>query len=248
MPMPASSVWKMMKTARLALLQLLDQLILDDHLRVAGERMAAQERRVPDVLVVDLEAEPRRQQHAERRKHAQHALAVGEALEIDGEADVVAVLGRHALHQRAHLVLGARRRRLAHHLPVAVLGLDGAALGQLCRCGALDRPAGSSQSIATGSAPAAPASAERRIMRARQIPRATQIRLAVVSKTLRSEPAECVTIASCRGMNLLVSGCKCETAADKAGRRAGAVLQQGIPRLRRPGHLASRTRRCGCAL
>ena len=57
--------------------------------------------------------------------------AVGELLEIDGEADVVAVLRRHALHHRAHLVLGAGRRRLAHDLPVAVLGLDRAALRRL---------------------------------------------------------------------------------------------------------------------
>ena len=133
MPMPASSVWKMMKTAVLPFFSCSISGRLDHHLGVAGEGVAAHERRVADVLVVDLEAEARRQQHAERRKHPQHALAVGELLEIDGEADVVAVLGRHALHQRAHLVLGAGRGRLAHHLPVAVLGLDRAAFRRLRR-------------------------------------------------------------------------------------------------------------------
>src|SRR5215475_12292384 len=53
-------------------LQLFDQRIFQHHLSVAGEGMAAHERRVPDILVVDLEAQARRQQHAERRKHAQH--------------------------------------------------------------------------------------------------------------------------------------------------------------------------------
>ena len=68
-------------------------------------------------------------------QHPQYALAVGELLEIDGEADVVAVLRRDALHQRAHLVLGAGRGRLAHHLPVPVLSLDRTAFGRLGRDG-----------------------------------------------------------------------------------------------------------------
>jgi hypothetical protein len=47
------------------------------------------------------------------------------------QADVLVVLGRHALHGAAHLVPGPRRRRPAHDLPIAVLGLDGTALQDL---------------------------------------------------------------------------------------------------------------------
>jgi len=65
---------------------LLDQGRLDDHLGVAGEVVTAHERRMAHILVVDLEAETGRQQHTQRRKHPQDALAVGELLEIDGEA------------------------------------------------------------------------------------------------------------------------------------------------------------------
>src|SRR4029078_11562079 len=67
----------------LAVLQLLDQRILDHHLRVAGERVAAQKGRMPHILVVDLQSKSRRQQDAERRKHAQNARAVGGPLEAD---------------------------------------------------------------------------------------------------------------------------------------------------------------------
>src|SRR6185312_871120 len=44
----------------LAVLQLLDQRILDHHLRVAGERVAAQKGRMPHILVVDLQSKSRR--------------------------------------------------------------------------------------------------------------------------------------------------------------------------------------------
>ena len=48
---------------------------------------------VPMSVVVDPEAEAARQQHAERRQHAQDArLLVGGLHDDDGEADILAVL------------------------------------------------------------------------------------------------------------------------------------------------------------
>src|SRR5215831_7676838 len=115
----------------LARLELLNEVRLGDDLGVTGKVMATHERGMTHVLVVDLETEARRQQHAPGREHPQHALAVGELLKIDGEPDVVAVLRRDALDERAHLVLGAGRRRPAHDLPVSMLGFDGPTLGRL---------------------------------------------------------------------------------------------------------------------
>ena len=68
----------------LAVFELLDQRILHHHLRVSCERMAAHKRRVPNILVIDLQTEARRQQNAQRCKHAQNPRAVGKLLEVDG--------------------------------------------------------------------------------------------------------------------------------------------------------------------
>lgn len=117
---------------RLACLELLDELVLGDNLCITGEGMAAQKRRMPHVLVIDLQAESRWQQYPHGREHPKHAGAVGELLEIDRKADVVAILGGHALHERARLGFRAGWRSFAHHLPVAVLRLDGAIHRLLC--------------------------------------------------------------------------------------------------------------------
>src|SRR6476661_5033403 len=120
---------------RLAGLELLHQRVVDHHLRIACERMAALERRMPHILIVDFETESWRQQDAERSEDAQHARAVREPLEVDGQPDVVAVFRGYALHERADAVLGAGRRILTHDLPGTVLRFD----GSLLRARGLDR-------------------------------------------------------------------------------------------------------------
>ena len=78
----------------------------------------------PDLGVVDLEAQPRGQQHAGRRDHPhQPGFAVGGLQDDDGQADIGPVLGGDALDQRALLALGARRG-VAANLPVVVHGAD----------------------------------------------------------------------------------------------------------------------------
>src|SRR5262249_74109 len=56
--------------------ELVNELGLGDDLGVTGKVMATHERGMTHVLVVDLETEARRQQHAQGREHPQHALAV----------------------------------------------------------------------------------------------------------------------------------------------------------------------------
>ena len=75
-----------------------------------------------DVLVVQLQPQPRRQQHPQRRDHAhQPALLVGGLQHDHGQAGIGAVFRYHALDQRA--LLGFRAgRRVAANLPVAVNG------------------------------------------------------------------------------------------------------------------------------
>ncbi len=80
-------------------LELLDERIFDDDLSVASEAMAAQKWCVADIFIVNFETEPRRQQHAERRKDTKHARAVRELLKIDGQPDIVLVFGSNALHE-----------------------------------------------------------------------------------------------------------------------------------------------------
>ena len=119
-PMPSSGVWKMMKVDGLAGAHLVDQVVVHDHFGDAAVRQAAHEAGAADVAAVDLEAEPRRQQHAERSDHPhQPALLIGGLQHDDGEADIGPVLGGHALHQRALLALSAGRR-VAADLPVAM--------------------------------------------------------------------------------------------------------------------------------
>src|SRR6185312_12344569 len=79
------------KDSCLAALELLDQLIFQNDLRVAGKRMATHKWGMADVFIIDLEAEARWQQHAQRRKHTQHALAVGKPLHVYRQTDVAAV-------------------------------------------------------------------------------------------------------------------------------------------------------------
>src|SRR5262249_33652765 len=64
----------------LAGLQLLNEWGFGDDLGVAGEVVATHKRGVTHVLIVNLQSEARRQQHAQGREHPQHALAVGELL------------------------------------------------------------------------------------------------------------------------------------------------------------------------
>ena len=109
--------------------QFFDEGVLHDDLGVAGEVLAAQERGVADILLVDFQAKAGREQDADGSEHAQNAGTVGKFLEVDGEADVIAVLGGDTLNERANLALGARGGVLAHHLPIAVLGLYRAFLG-----------------------------------------------------------------------------------------------------------------------
>ena len=80
---------------------------------------AAHETGAADIRLVDLEAEPGGQEHAERRDDAQEpALPVRRLQDDDHEGDVRPVFGGHVLDDGALLGLGARRR-LAAHLPVA---------------------------------------------------------------------------------------------------------------------------------
>ena len=83
--------------------------------------MTAQKGRVADILAVDFEAEAGRQENAKRGEYAQNLISVREFLEIDRQADVVAVFCGDALDDGADFVAGTWRRRLADDLPVAVL-------------------------------------------------------------------------------------------------------------------------------
>ena len=154
-----------MKVALLAGAQFLDQLVVHDHLGDAAIGQAAHEAGAADVGIVDLEAEAGRQQHAERRHHAhQPALGVGGLEHDHGQADIGAVLGGHALDQRALLALGAGRR-VAADLPVFVHRLD-RALGS-------GRSSSRARHQARPAAPAAPSHAQRRsahLCRARKCP------------------------------------------------------------------------------
>ncbi len=114
-----------LNAGRLAGLKLLYQRILDNDLRITRKRMAAQKRRMADVLAVNLEAEPGREQHAQGCEHTQDACAVRESLKVDRQPNVVAVFRRDALNKRTYFVLGAWRWILAHDLPIAVLRFDG---------------------------------------------------------------------------------------------------------------------------
>jgi hypothetical protein len=52
------------------------------------------------------------------------------ALHVNGETDIAAIFRGNALHHGAGLVLGTGRGRFADDLPIAMLGLDGAAFGR----------------------------------------------------------------------------------------------------------------------
>ena len=72
---------------------------------------------------IDIEAEPIGQQHTERRQHAQQPrLLVGGLQHDHREPDIRLILGRDVLDQRA-LLKARAGRRVAAHLPVAILGL-----------------------------------------------------------------------------------------------------------------------------
>src|SRR5262245_25670676 len=101
-------------------LHLVDDLVLQHHLRHAAALAAFEEGRIADVLAVDLESEPGGQQHAERNHYAKQLLVLADRLiEHDRETDIRPVLGGDALHQRAFLFLGPRRGA-AGDLPGAV--------------------------------------------------------------------------------------------------------------------------------
>ena len=114
------------KDSGFAGLQLFDELILDDDLGIAGDVVAPQKRGVADVLIVDLEAESRWQKNAQRRENPEDTGAVRELLEIDGQANIIAILSRHALNECTGFVFGACSGRLADRLPIAILTFDGA--------------------------------------------------------------------------------------------------------------------------
>ena len=122
MPMPSSGVWKMMNVASCRCATA-DQRVVEHHFGDAAVRQAPHEARAADIGGVDLQAEPGRQQHAERRQDAQEAaLLVGGLQDQHGEGDVRPVIGRDALNQRALLLLRAGRR-VAADLPVAMVPL-----------------------------------------------------------------------------------------------------------------------------
>ena len=102
--MPSSGVSKMMKVAVLALRNWLKQLVVHHDFGNAAVGQAADETGAADIGIVELQPEPGRQQHAERRHHPhQLALLVGGLEHDDGEAGVGAVFGDHALDQGALL-------------------------------------------------------------------------------------------------------------------------------------------------
>src|SRR5579864_5664120 len=57
----------------LAVAQLVDQVVVHDHFGDAAVGQAAHETSAADVLIVDLQPQPRGNQHAERRDHAHQA-------------------------------------------------------------------------------------------------------------------------------------------------------------------------------
>ena len=114
---------------RLAGLQLVDQLVVHRDLGDAAVGEALEKVQPAHVLVVDLEADPGRQQHAERRDDAQETrLAVGGVERDDDQRQVGPLLVDDAEDDGA-LLVGRAGRRLAARLPVAVLVLD-RALGE----------------------------------------------------------------------------------------------------------------------
>ena len=126
MPMPSSGVWKMMKVAVVPLRSWSISLssIITSAMQPVGRQRTKPAR--PTSAWSTFRPRPGGQQHAERRDDAQQpALAVGRLQHDHHEIDVRPVLGRDALDQRALLLLGAGRR-LAAHLPVAVLLLHDA--------------------------------------------------------------------------------------------------------------------------
>ena len=97
-----------------------EQLVVHHDFGDAAIGQAAHEAGAADVLIVELQAQARGQQYAERRHHPhQLALLVGGFQHDHGEAGVGAVLGHHALDQGALLALRARRG-VAADLPVAM--------------------------------------------------------------------------------------------------------------------------------
>src|SRR5579864_2818034 len=117
----------------LAVAQFVDQIVVHDHFGDAAVGQAAYEAGAADIVVVDLEPEPRGDQDAERRHDAHQPALLIAGLEHDhDQAEIGAVLRGHALHQRALLVLGAGRR-LATDLPVAMDRADRALGGGLPR-------------------------------------------------------------------------------------------------------------------
>ena len=128
-PIPSSGVWKMTNIACLPVAELPDQRVVHQHLGDAAVGQAADEAGRAHVGIVDAKAKPARKKHAERRQHAQDArLLVGGLHDHHREADILAVLRRHELHDDALLILRAGRR-IAAEVPVAVFRLH-LALGE----------------------------------------------------------------------------------------------------------------------
>ena len=106
--MPSSGARKMMKIAVWAGAQLLEQIVIHDHLGNAATWQAADEAGAPNIGLVDLQPEPGGKQHAHGGDDTHEpALLVGGLEHHHGEADTGAIFRHDRLHERALLLQGA---------------------------------------------------------------------------------------------------------------------------------------------
>ncbi len=135
-PMPSSGV---LNTTKIAVLPSHSCLISASSITTSAThplRQAAHEGDAAHIGAVHIEPEAVGQQHAQRRQHPQQpGLPIGGFQHDHRQPDIGLILGRHVLDDGALLEAGARRR-VAAHLPVAILGLHHA-LGE--------RPGGAGQ-------------------------------------------------------------------------------------------------------
>src|SRR5262249_46112674 len=104
-----------------------------DHLGHASVGQAAHEAGAAHVLLIDLEPEPRGQKHADRRDDAHEARLRIRGLEHDdGEPDIGAILGGHALDEPTLLALRGAPRVGAPRRPGAPGGVPRRPCQSLC--------------------------------------------------------------------------------------------------------------------